>query len=132
MVVTAGAAKARGRGAAAAPAVGRAAKVVNLDGHGWAVIQALDTGERLRLQQRFLAHAQGAGGALGGAGGGGGGVGGPASPTSCAAAPAAVQAAAHQSGARACFTNPTPLVASVRAILCWGGSLSVGRPFRQL
>ncbi|KAK9827993.1 hypothetical protein WJX81_006084 [Elliptochloris bilobata] len=83
VVVTAGAAKARGRGAAAAPAVGRAAAVVAFDGHGWAVIQAADTGERLRLQQRFLAHAPPED--LGGAG----------SPTSCA------PAAFSQAGAEA-------------------------------
>jgi len=114
VVVTAGAAKARGRGAAAAPAVGRGARVVTLDGHGWAVVQAAGTGERLRLQQRFLARAQaspGADGAAGDAGGGGADagadVGGRGSPTSCTAAPApapAVPAGAQGLARHACDT----------------------------
>jgi hypothetical protein len=116
VVVTAGAAKARGRGAAAAPAVGRGARVVTLDGHGWAVVQAAGTGERLRLQQRFLARPQasagpGAEGAAGDAGGGGADagadVGGRGSPTSCTAAPApapAVPAGAQGLARHACDT----------------------------
>jgi len=128
VVVTAGAAKARGRGAAAAPAVGRGARVVNLDGHGWAVVQAAGTGERLRLQQRFLARAQASAGAAGDgiAGDGAGGcvntgadVGGRGSPTSCTAAlaPAPTVPAGAQGLARlACDTVCEGRQQSIRGV----------------
>ena len=120
VVVTAGAAKARGRGAAAAPAVGRAARVVNLDGHGWAVVQALDTGERLRLQQRFLAHAHG--GELDErAAGAGAGIGGQGSPTSCTGAGTSrARAGAHRRSLLCCDKVFRSLVCHI--LVCQGSS----------